>query len=200
MINIKIIEIDDFKVMHISSKPPRIEAQVVFNREHISQKLMFTLMEISHTYGFGCSPPVFGDEEDGSMTFLIGTIMPSVRSLNKYLSRMKECLNEVASFAMDFSQQMDFRILDLSMFHDIDVQEMYPEQLAAIRDQYYDGSWEKYQESVLKNGRIEEADIIGRCRIFENENQKDIGLVGHKLGYILEEIMMEPPGSGAGFN
>ena len=66
------MEIGQYKVFRINSKPPRLEAKVVLDRDNISQKLIFTLMEISYNHGFACSPPTFKDAEDPDMIFLIG--------------------------------------------------------------------------------------------------------------------------------
>jgi hypothetical protein len=188
-IKVEIFEIAGFKMLHVRSRPPRIEAKVIFDREDISQKLIFTIMDLSHAHGFGCTAPSFQDAEDPSMTFMIGTMMPSSKSLGRHAQRLAVCLNDVANFAREFARQLDFSVLDLTMFHGIDLDGVYPEELAAIRDQHYSGLWCDFRKAMLDNDRLEEADIIHRCEEFERLNGKDIGYVGHKLSTILE--MME---------
>jgi hypothetical protein len=185
---VELIDVGGFKVLHILSKPQRLEAKVIFDRDHISQKLIFTLMEISHAHGFGCSPPHFRGPEDSSMTFLIGSILPSKRSLKKYVGRIQDCLSEIQVFASDFSQQLDFSTLDISMFGEMELEGFYPEHLAALRDQHYDGSWEEFYRAMVSEEREDEAEIVRRCKEFEETNAKDIGLVGHKLGYMLHML------------
>lgn len=192
---VDLVDVDGFKVLYIRSKPPRLEAKVIFDRDHISQKLIFTLMEISHTHGFGCSPPHFGGPEDSGMTFLIGTILPSARSLNKYVEKIRNCLAEVQAFASDFSQQLDFSTLDISMFGGVEITGFYPEHLAALRDQHYDGSWEKFRDAMVSEGQEDDAEIVQCCMQFEETNAKDIGLVGHKLGYMLHMLEQVGPTS-----
>jgi len=189
---VELIDVDSFKVLHICSSPPRLEAKVIFDRDHISQKLIFTLMEIAHAYGFGCSPPRFGGSDDPSMTFLIGTILPSKRSINKYVKKMKDCLIKIQIFADSFSKQLDFTILDLSMFGGIDLTGFYPEHLAALKDQHHNGSWEEFHDTMILEEREDEADMIRCCMEFEKINAKDVGFVGHKLGYMLHMLEQVP--------
>ncbi|MHA2216337.1 MAG: hypothetical protein ACXACY_10385 [Candidatus Hodarchaeales archaeon] len=177
-----------FKVLHVKSKPQRLEARVVFDRDDISQKLMFTLMEITHNHGFGCSDPSFDGPEDPSMTFNIGTILPSPRSINKYIERMYKCLIDIRDFAISFSKQLDFSKLDVSMFRDTEISEFYPEHMAAIRDQHYRGSWEEFYDAMVSQKKDEEANVILCCMKFEKINNKDMGLIGHKLGYTLHAL------------
>jgi hypothetical protein len=181
--NIEILEMGEFEILHIFGTPQRIESKIIFDRENISQKLIFTLMEISHNHGFGCSPPYFRDSD---MVFLVGTILPTKKSVNKYSKKLYNCLLEIVEFSNKFIKQLDFSQLDLSMFVNMDVEEFSPEQIAAVRDQHYDGSWEDFYEDLLGKDKELEADIVRRCVKFEKINQKDIGLVGHKLSYIVQ--------------
>jgi len=190
---IELLDVDDFKVLLIHSRPPRLEAKVIFDRDHISQKLIFTLMEITHAHGFGCSAPQFNGSNDPSMTFLIGNIIPNKRHFKRYLERIKECLTAVKGFAHDFSRQLDFTTLDISMFNDLDLSGFYPEHLAALRDQHYDGSWKKFYKAMASENRQDEAELVRCCMEFEKVNSKDIGLVGHKLGFMLHMLDQVPP-------
>ena len=187
-VNVEVIEVDNFKVLYVSSKPPRLEAKIVFDRDNISQKLVFTMMVIAHRHGFGCSPPKFNGHNNSDMTFLIGTILPSSRSLNTYLKRIHSCLLELKDFNTEFSRQLDFSLLDMSMFSDVDLVNIYPEQLAALRDQLYNGSWSEFRDAMFAEGKEDVAEIALRCMKFEKKNKKDIGLIGHKLGFFLELI------------
>lgn len=188
-VDVEIIDLEEFNVLHVLSKPPRIEAQVVFDRDNISQKLLFTIMEITHSHGFGCSPPHFNDPNDPTMTFYVGTIMPSTRSIKKYLNKIYFCLEDIKEFAENFNKQLDFSVLDLSMFAEFDIQEFYPEKLASIRDQNFGGSWEALRKTLLSSGRKLEADFVKKCQVFEKVNKKDIGLVGHKLSDTIEMLI-----------
>jgi hypothetical protein len=188
---IESIEIGDFRVLHIFSNPPRIEAKVVFDRDDISQKFIFTLMEISHLHGFGCSPPFFSDT-DSTMTFLIGTILPSKKSFNKYQNRIVDCLARIHLFSKEFQKQLDFSMLDVSMFTNVNLDDFSPQNLVAIKDQVYDGDWDKYYQDMIDENRSEDAELIQKCMVFEETNKKDIGLVGHKLSYMLHMLDQFP--------
>lgn len=179
---IKIIEHKGFSLMYVES-PPRLEAKVVFGREHISQKLVFTLMEITHAHGFACSRPHFLEKNE-EMSFLIGTRLPTSLVSKKYLNRLTDCLLEIKDFSKEFQDQLDFSYLDISMFSKEDLDNFYPEHMSAIRDQLYDGSWKKYKKSIENESKIQ-ADLIKKCIVFEKINNKDIGYVGHKLGELL---------------
>jgi len=192
-IDVEIIELEEFNVLHFMSRPPRIEAQVIFDRDHISQKLIFKIMEITHSHGFGCSPPNFDSPDDPIMTFYVGTIMPTSRSLNKYLHKICACLADIKKFADDFNKQLDFSVVDLSMFSEFNIQEFYPERLAAIRDQNYNGSWADLHKSLMGSGRKLEADFVKSCQEFEKINEKDIGLIGHKLSDLINELEEADP-------
>ena len=186
MNEIKIIELGQFSILHILSDPERIETKVVFDRDNISQKLIFILMDIAHNHGLGCSAPQFNNIDDPSMTFVIGTILPNKKSIKKYSQMIYNCLIDVCDFAEDFNRQLDFSILDLSMFSGMDPYSFYPEQLAAIRDQLFNGSWVTFKKSLITEHKKEDADLIDRCKKFEKINKKDIGFVGHKLLYMVD--------------
>ena len=182
---LEVITVDGFNMIYFKSVPPCLEAKVIFDRDHISQKLVFTIMNITYQHGFSCSAPRFKEIEDPSMTFMIGTFLPSARSKTKYVEKMVGCLHEIAKFSKIFINQLDFSTLDLSMFGGIDLNKFYPEQFAALRDQQYNGSWEKLLKAMEEEERFEDAEIVVRCKEFEKINNKDIGLVGHKLNYML---------------
>lgn len=181
--------------MLLKTRPARLETKVIFQRDDISQKLVFMMMDISHKYGFGCSSPKFSLPDADSMTFLVGIVVPNQRSLDKYLVRLYACLQEISEFMQDFKQQLNFDRVDLSMFEGVDAEDVYPEQLAAIRDQSHGGSWQSFYDSLLQEGRKAEADIVARCVRFEEANRKDVGLVGHKLDYMLQTFSKLPPAS-----
>lgn len=183
--DVELIKVKGFVMLHVLSDPERIESKVVFDRDNISQKLIFTLMDISHQHGFGCSSPHFNGPEDPTMTFLVGSILPTKRSLNKYIKRMYVCLEDIKDFSDDFNKQLDFSQLDLTMFVDMDPIDFYPEQIAAIRDQHFGGSWRDFKEALLAENKEAELEVVDRCVEFEKLNKKDIGLVGHKLNYII---------------
>jgi len=188
-----IIKVGQFSVLHVLSNPERIESKIVFDRDNISQKLIFTLMDISHRHGFGCSAPKFNGPVDPSMTFYIGTELPTKKSLNRCTKKMYECLVDISNFAKSFNEQLDFSTLDLTMFVGINTYNFYPEQFAAIRDQHFNGSWATFKKTLLTENKEVEADMIERCKKFEKKNKKDIGLVGHKLSYMIELISIPNP-------
>jgi hypothetical protein len=174
----------------------------MFDAAQLSQKLIFQLMEISWKHGFGCAPPQFGlpDDED-RLIFSIGTSLPSSRSIRKYSARLQRCLIEIRDFADDFARQLNFRNLDLSMFEGLSYAEFDPQYLAALRDQNYNGSWTAFQKDMARHGRLEEADVVDRCRRFEETNEKDMGLIGAKLQYELAMLANTGAGmSGEGAN
>lgn len=186
----EVIEIGDISILHFFSVPERIEAKVVFNRDDISQKLIFKLMDICHRYGVGIASPIFSGPDDAAMMFIIGTDVPNKRLLKRYVEKLCWCLEDVNEFSLEFDKQLDFSIIDLTMFADMESYEMHPEQVAAIRDQHFNGSWEKFKKVLLADGLREEAQMINRYKKFEKANKKDIGFVGHKLGYLME--MLDP--------
>lgn len=185
-LKLKAITAGEYRLLYIMSDPPRLEAKIIFNRDDISQKLLFTLMEISHQHGFACSPPSFGHPEDHQMTFLVGTVLSSNRTLKKYTQRLKNCLDDIAEFLETFTKQLNFTVLDVSMFGGVDFDYLDFSQLAAMRDQNFGGSWLRFRDALVKMGQGTE--FIDKCAIFEKENDKDLGLVGHKLKTTLREI------------
>jgi hypothetical protein len=183
-IKIDTIQLDKFNVMFVNSSPPRLEAKLEFDKQHSSQKLIFSLMEITHHHGFGCSPPFFGGREAVEMSFLIGTVVTSKRSVAKLLKRLHACLEEVVSFSESFISQLDFSNLNLSMFDDCVVGDV--EKIITLRDQYYEGSWKKLKNALLEEGLEEAAQMTVALQKFEKINKKDLGLVSHKLNYVLD--------------
>jgi hypothetical protein len=191
LITAQTIEVGNgFKAFYFSSKPPRIESAIVFDLNHLSQKLVFHMMEVSWRHGFGCSAPRFVTDEndDDSVVFSIGALLPSTRSIKKYSDKLASCLTEIKNFVYDFAQQMDFTKLDLSMFGDMPYDGIDPQLVADLRDQHYGGSWNKFRDDMFDQGRVQEVDVIDRCQQFEKKNGKDIGFVGNKLNYELSMI------------
>jgi hypothetical protein len=186
LISAQTIDIGRFRALYFGSMPPRLEAAVVFDGHTLSQKLVFQMMDISWRHGFGCSAPQFEDE--GDLVFSIGTILPSSRSLRRCASRLRACLEEIEDFSADFARQLDFSTLDISMFSGLDPVGLDPSFMAAVRDQRYDGSWDRFLRAMLDKGRQEEARMVERCRDFERTNGKDLGLVGNKLLDVLAAV------------
>lgn len=187
-LDIELIKVEEFVILHVFSNPQRIESKIVFDRDNISQKLIFTIMDISHQHGFGCSSPHFNGPDDPTMTFLVGTNLPTKKSVNKYVKRMYACLLDIKDFSTDFNKQLDFSQLDLTMFSDMNPMDFYPEQIAAMRDQHFGGSWGEFKQALLSENKETELDVVDRCVKFEKINKKDIGLVGHKLNYIIDML------------
>lgn len=190
---VEVFNIGEFTVSLLHVKPLRLEAKIIFSRDHISQKLIFTLMEITHNYGLGCSQPYFQGPDDSNMVLLVGCVVDNKRSMKKHFNRLHDCLSEIKDFSYNFSQQLDFTKLDISMFNDVDFSDMYPEHFVVLKDQYYSGSWEEMEKALALEGRNGEVEIIKCCVEFEKVNSKDIGLVGHKLGYMLQMLEQVPP-------
>jgi len=181
------IRLDDkFDIMYINSVPPRIEAKLEFDKNHISQKLIFTLMKIAHFHGFGCSAPFFGEIQSQAMSFLIGTVVQSRRAIKKHLERMHACLNDLFMFVESFNRQLDFSTLDLSMLDGVFIGDV--EKIAAVRDQHYDGSWDQLRDSLEEDGFPDAAEVAMRLKQFEEVNNKDIGFIGFKLNYVLNSL------------
>jgi hypothetical protein len=183
-IKIETIQLGKYNVMLVNSSPPRIEAKLEFDKQHASKKLFFSLMEISHHHGFGCSPPFFGGKENPEMSFLIGTVVSSKRTIAKLLNRLHACLEEMVSFSEVFISQLDFSNLDLSMFDGCLVGDV--EKIISLKDQYYGGSWQELEEDLLEGGQEEVVKMVVALQKFEKVNKKDLGLVSHKLEHILD--------------
>lgn len=185
-IKIDTIQLDKFEVMLINSSPPRIEAKLEFDKQHAFQKLFFSLMSISHNHGFGCSAPFFGEKEEKSMSFLIGTVVSSKRSVAKVLKRLHACLVEIVSFSEAFISQLDFSKIDLSMFEGFFIADV--EKIVSLKDQFYGGSWQELKDSLEKDGLADAIGTISALEEFERVNEKDLGLVAHKLSSILQTM------------
>jgi len=185
----EIIKIDDFEVLFFNNSPPRLEAKIQFDRSHVSQKLIFKMMSITHLHGIGCSEPVFGRKEDGTMNFFVGIVVSSRKNITKHLQRMKGCLIDIFIFLSEFRRQLDFSTIDLSMFDGIVMGDV--EKVAAVRDQVYRGSWKDFIEALSLEGYNEAADVAFRLEKFEQVNNKDLGYVGFKLNLLLDSLFEE---------
>jgi hypothetical protein len=181
------IKVDKFNIIHALTDPQRIEAKLEFFREDISQKLIFSIMDITHAHGFGCSKPKFGGIDDTKICFYVGTVLPSPRSLKKYVEKMKDCLLDLYDFSCDLLRQLDFSNIDMSMFDGVDVGDV--EKIASLRDQYYEGSWDKLKEAFFEYESTDE--IIETLIKFEKANGKDLGLIGHKVNLLLDTIELD---------
>jgi hypothetical protein len=179
IISAQIVDVGRFKAFYFGSIPPRLEAAVIFDGETVNQKLIFQLMDISWRHGFGCSAPHF--EEDGNMVFSVGTTLPSSKSLQRYSVKLNKCLEELADFSVEFARQLDFSTLDISMFVNLDIEELDLSLIAIVRDQKYNGNWDAFYRAMKESGRDEEAQAVECCQEFEKINGKDIGLIGGKL-------------------
>lgn len=191
----EILKLDDFEVMFFDSIPPRVEAKIEFSKTHISQKLIFTLMDIAYSFGIGCSSPDFCDEEDDeTVFFLLSMIINSKKHMKNQLKNMNKCLLEVLAFAQDLNSHMDFSNVDLSMFDNVDPDTLGDiERLSTIRDQNYGGSWDVFHEVLSTEGLDDVAEMVFRLKQFEEINNKDVGFVGLKLNYFLATLCQVPP-------
>jgi hypothetical protein len=188
----KLITIKEYKAWFFDLKPPRLESAYPFHIDNFSKKLVYKLMDITHKHGFSCSSPIFGDKNHPKeVVFSIGSMLPSTRSLKKYSSKMYECLSDITKFNNELNKQVDFSVIDLSMFTDIDLEYFDPLILATIKDEKYMGSWDLYYEDMIKINP-QTAELIYRCVDFEKTNNKDITLVSNQLDQsllIVEEIL-----------
>lgn len=185
----EILELENFKVIFFNSNPPRMEAKIEFDKNHFSQKLIFTLMDIAFSFGVGCSKPFFGEKEEDAMFFLLRIFVNSKRNMKAQKERMNACLLEILDFSKEFAAQMDFSKIDLSMF-DGSV-EGDVEKLSLIRDQIYKGSWDEFYNVMEREGYEDAAKMVIMLKKFEEKNQKNVGFVGHKLNYLLASIYNE---------
>jgi hypothetical protein len=184
--NPKIIvkEIGKFKCLYIKSKPKKLLAKVFFDVDYISQKLVFTLMDITYRHGLSCAAPRFEEKE-----VIFSISVKASRWKYKSASRaLLTCLEEIEKLSSKYMDQMDFTQVDISMFSGVNFETFYPEYLAAARDQYFNGSWQAYYDALIKEGRYAEADLTKKCAQFESLNKKDIALVGHKLVKLLFDL------------
>jgi hypothetical protein len=182
------IYIENFPVFLTYSKPFRIDAKIIFNKDFLSQKLIFKLLEISYAYGFSCSSPYFGNNKSKYVTFFIGKILFNKKYLNQVEIILKDCLLEIKILKNNLIKQMNFFNLDISMFNDIKFDNLYFEYLTTIRDQNYNGSWKNYYNDMISMNKDDEANIIIKCIEFERVNLKDLGFVGHKLNLIFQVL------------
>lgn len=188
-ISARLVEIGDFKAWYFDTKSPRLESVFSFPRDHFSQKLVYSVMNIAHKHGFACAAPVFGNESNpDQVIFCLGAELPSSKSIRKYSAKIGSCLADIARFSEDFSKQLDFSIVDLSMFGGVDFDYFDPLMLATVRDQHYDGLWEKFHKDMMEDDREEDADLITRCKVFEDKNGKDIALVSAQLDETLSMV------------
>jgi hypothetical protein len=179
LVEAKIIDIGSFKAFYFESNPPRIESAVSFNSQLLGQKMIFQMMDISWRHGLGCSAPQF--DEQGNVIFAIGTVLPTKTSLNKFKIKLRDCLEEITNFANEFARQLDFTVIDVSMFVNINPDILDFSYIAAVRDQKYGGNWNRFLKALNKTGNEEDVDIVKRCKEFEEINKRDIGLVGSKV-------------------
>ncbi len=183
------VVVGKYPLIKILSKPPRIEAKIDLHRDYISQKLVFKLMEISHSYGFGCSSPIFAGEDNSVMAFFIGTIIFNSRNYDNILENMNKCMTEIEEFVEELHKQLDFSTLDISMFSEVDFEDFYPEHIAAVRDQLHNGSWDSFIDEAYKDEDNEYfVHVISKCMEFEEANKKDIGYVGNALWELLKTV------------
>jgi len=186
----QIIKVGNFNVKYYK-KIPEIRAEILFERENLSQKLIFSLMAITYEHGLSCSPPQFQGVNEKNLYFSISLPLSSTRIYKKGLDKMHDCLLDIDKFSKEFLKQLNFDHLDISMFEPEDVDVLFPEQLAALRDQQYEGSWTKMYEELKHFQQEEDAKLIKKCMEFETKNNKDLGFVGYKLNYFLELIVQE---------
>lgn len=189
-LKMEILKLDDFEVMFFNSTPPRIEAKIEFDKNHISQKLIFTLMDITYSFGIGCSPPNFGDTDDDTVFFLLGMFVNSKKYKQNQLKRMNECLLKIVDFAEELNDQVDFSNINISMFDGSIIGDV--ERLSIIRDQSYQGSWDNFYKVLVEDGYEDAAEMILMLKEFEEVNNKNVGFVGHKLSYLLSTLLEEP--------
>lgn len=186
----KIIEFENYKFWYFNTTQPRLETFFSFHIDHFSQKLVYKIMDLTHSHGFSCASPIFKNENDlsGQVVFCIGARLPSKKSLNKYLLKLHNCLKDISNFNKNFSKQLDFSIVDLSMFDDVDFSRFDLLTFATVRDQYYNGSWDEFYNDMINNNKNDEAKIIDQCRKFEKENGKDIALVSNQLDIVFSFV------------
>jgi len=181
-----------YKAWYFESSPPRLEVAITFDADNYSRKLLFRLMDITHSHGFACAAPRFVEDAEGEqqMLFSIGTNLPSSRSLKKYSKKLCACLDDVFAFNDEFVRQLDFSLLDMSMFDGVDLYEFDPMTMATIRDQHYSGSWDEFRQDMLDDDRKDDAELIDRCEKFEKVNEKDMALVGAHLEHLLDHMLV----------
>jgi len=181
----KTLEIGNHKVEYFNSNPSRMESKVLFDVNSISQKLIFSVMNITHKYGIGCSAPKFKGIDDQEMTFLLSEVISDCDDTNVYLNRFESCLDEIDKFKSYLETQLNFDKLDLSMFNDIITYDVFLTELASVKDQHYDGCWDAFKASMIDSGKLDEAKILGVCKKFEEVNKKDLALIGYKVEDLL---------------
>ena len=183
----QVVKVGNYNIQYYK-KIPKLEANILFEKDHLSQKLIFSLMKITYDNGLSCSPPQFKNVNSENLYFSISLVLSSTRSYKRALERMHNCLIDITNFSKEFLKQLNFDHLDISMFEPEDVDVLFPEQLATLRDQQYEGSWEKMYEELERFKQYDDAELIKKCMEFEIKNNKDLGFVGYKLNYFLELI------------
>lgn len=190
-IKVKVIKDGDYTFLHILSDPSRLQVKFVLDRNDISQKFLFSLMDICYQHGFSCSQPSFNSSND-DMVFFVGTVLTKKWLARFYIPRLRTCVDDLVNFIKSFQKQLDFSNLDISMFGEVNIKNLDLTYLAALRDQSFNGSWLNLKHALVESGQTQGALIIDKCLSFEKENEKDIGFVGHKLSGILQSLEKQP--------
>jgi hypothetical protein len=172
-----------YSMFRINSKPPKLEAKIAFNVKDMSQQLIFRIMNITHRRGISCSSPSIANDND--VIFLVGTFINGIFGQKKSVRILEKCLDDLKEFINDFDTQLDFSRADLSMFENVNLPKIDVMEIIAVRDQYFNGSWIVFRDEIIESGVADGVDIIDSCIEFEAINNKDLGLVGHKLAETL---------------
>jgi hypothetical protein len=165
----------------------QLEAYVIFNRQVISQRLIFLIMEMTFKYGISCSNPKFSNASD-TMCFKLSSPIYHSATLKRIQINFENCIREIKDFQKDLQRQLDFSKLDLTIFQGVDTSLFYAEHFSAVVNQYYSGDWNSYLNDMISQGRDMEAQFIEICMAVEQQCNVDIGLVGHALNEYLDQI------------
>jgi len=160
----------------------------VFTRS-LSERIQFT----SAKHNVSCSTIKYDSKEDTgtvSLHMVYYAFKYNEKNFMLYVNNFKNCIRALYSDIQKYLQQQDSTYLDLSMFEGADWSIFDPYVYIIERDKRYDGSWEKYIDTLKKNlnkkERLAELIYVEMCKRFEDLNDMPIDLA---YDYITEQIM-----------
>lgn len=165
--------------------PMSINAKIKFEGGVKSAKLIRNLMNLCFNFGIGLTSPMLFQENKEDMMFLLKDIIPGTQYAKKNYGHIKKCVSTIKSYLDEVEKQMDFVILDVSMFSEFDVFKISFDSIVNKRDNRYNGSWQNYLIDLQNTGKTGQIKLIEKCIEFEQKNQTDLGIVSGQIMNLL---------------